>query len=91
MGAEEVEKAASSLGLSGEKPMLVKHMLLSHHGLPEFGAAKLPAIPEAELLSLIDLIDSRMELYAETFSQMEKGTFSNRIFYLDNRRLYKHF
>ena len=38
-------------------------MLLSHHGEPELGAAVRPVCAESELLSMIDLIDSRMEIY----------------------------
>ncbi len=89
MGAEEVEKAATELSIGGETPLLLKHMLLSHHGLPEYGAARSPATPEAELLSLIDLIDSRMELFSETFESVENGTLSGKIRFLGDRKLYK--
>ena len=64
-------------------------MVLSHHGEPEFGAAVKPMCAESELLSYIDMIDSRMEIYRETLEGMEKGEFSNRIFALDGR-VYKH-
>ncbi|MGQ9919090.1 MAG: 3'-5' exoribonuclease YhaM family protein [Bryobacteraceae bacterium] len=39
---------------------LVEHMILSHHGQLEFGSPKLPSFPEAMLLHLIDLTDSKM-------------------------------
>ena len=64
-------------------------MILSHHGEPEFGAAVLPMTAEAELLHMIDLVDSRMEIYAETLKNMEPDTFSERIFALE-KRIYKH-
>lgn len=70
--------------------MLLQHMLLSHHGQPEFGAAVLPQCAEAELLCYIDLIDSRMEIYRETLEKLEPGQFSERVFALDNKRLYCH-
>ena len=44
---------------------------------------------EAELLSYIDLIDSRMEIYAENLPDVPVGTFSNRIFSLD-KKIYHH-
>ena len=50
----------------------------------------LPQCAEAELLSLIDQIDSRMEIYREALAPLKSGEFSQRIFALDNRRIYKH-
>ena len=63
-----------------EKSVLLQHMLLSHHGQPEFGAAVVPKCAEAELLSLIDTMDSRMEIYRETLEEVPEGAFSKRIF-----------
>jgi 3'-5' exoribonuclease len=40
---------------------LVEHMILSHHGLLEFGSPKVPMYLEAMLLHLIDNMDSKME------------------------------
>lgn len=39
---------------------LLEHMILSHHGQLEFGSPKLPSFPEAMLLHLIDLTDSKI-------------------------------
>ena len=39
---EQVAKAAQELGVSEDKSVLLQHMLLSHHGQPEFGAAVVP-------------------------------------------------
>lgn len=39
---------------------LLEHLILSHHGQLEFGSPKLPCFPEAMLLHLIDLTDSKM-------------------------------
>lgn len=89
LGAEEIGRVGRELELPEEKLLLVQHMLLSHHGTPEFGAAVIPATAEAELLSYIDLLDSRMEIYAETFENMETGRFSDRIFSLE-KKIYKH-
>lgn len=38
----------------------VGHIILSHHGLLEWGAAVIPATPEAILVHQIDMMDSRM-------------------------------
>ena len=90
MGAQETAEVAEMLGIPEEKSVLLQHLLLSHHGEPEFGAAVLPQCAEAELLSLIDQIDSRMEIYREALAPLKSGEFSQRIFALDNRRIYKH-
>lgn len=89
MGAQEVAAVAAELGVSEEKSVLLQHMLLSHHGQPEFGAAVVPMCAEAELLSEIDLIDSRMEIYAENLAEIPVGSFTNRIFALE-KKIYRH-
>lgn len=89
MGAQEVREMAQELGIPEEKSLLLQHMILSHHGEPEFGAAVRPMCAEAELLSEIDLIDSRMEIYAENLPGIPEGSFSNRIFSLD-KKIYHH-
>ena len=89
IGAEAVVTACKNLGVSYEKSLMLQHMLVSHHGEPEYGAAKLPATPEAILLSMIDAMDSRMEIVTETLNGVNPGEFSERIPVLDNRKLYK--
>lgn len=89
MGAEEVKQLGRELGIAENKVMLLCHMLLSHHGNPEFGAAVLPCTAEAELLSYIDMLDSRMEIYTETFETLEPGKFSDRIYALE-KRIFNH-
>lgn len=90
MGAQDVSDVCKACGVAEERAMLLQHMILSHHGEPEFGAAVLPQCAEAELLSYIDLIDSRMEIYREVLDKTEVGQFSDRIFALDNKRLFRH-
>lgn len=89
MGAEEIGQLGKELEISSEKTVLLQHMILSHHGKPEFGAAVIPCIAESELLSYIDLMDSRMEIYAEHYEKMEPGETSSRIFSLE-KRIYRH-
>lgn len=85
MGAQEAARAAEELGIPEEKSVLLQHMILSHHGQPEFGAAVVPMCAESELLSLIDTMDSRMEIYRETLEETPEGTFSKRVFALEKR------
>lgn len=89
MGAQEVAEVSGELHIPEEKSVLLQHLLLSHHGQPEFGAAVVPMCAEAELLSYIDIIDSRMEIYRENFEKTPVGEFSQRIFALE-KRIYHH-
>ena len=89
MGAQEVAKLAAVIGTPEDKTVLLQHMILSHHGEPESGAAVKPICAESELLSQIDMIDSRMEIYRETLQDLQVGEVSNRIFALE-KRVYKH-
>jgi len=38
---------------------VLQHIIISHHGVPEFGAAKIPATPEAILVSQLDNLDAK--------------------------------
>jgi 3'-5' exoribonuclease len=38
---------------------VLQHIILSHHGIPEYGAAKIPATPEAILVSMLDNVDAK--------------------------------
>ena len=89
MGAQEAAAAARELGVPEEKSILLQHMLLSHHGEPAFGAAVRPMCAESELLSLIDLVDSRMEIYRETLAETAPGQFSKRVLALD-KKVFRH-
>ena len=90
MGAQDALDVAKEVGMPEEKSILLQHLILSHHGQPEFGAAVLPCCAESELLSLIDQMDSRMEIYAEAMEETPVGTFSKRIFALDNKKIFNH-
>jgi 3'-5' exoribonuclease len=43
-----------------ELMLRLRHMILSHHGTLEWGSPKVPMTPEAMLLHLIDMLDTRM-------------------------------
>ena len=89
MGAQEAAEVCRELNVPEEKSVLLQHLLLSHHGQPEFGAAVVPQCAEAELLCYIDNIDSRMEIYRENLDKVPVGGFSPRIFALE-KRIYNH-
>lgn len=88
MGIRELDRQMRDLDFPREKAWLVEHMVLTHHYEPEFGSPKKPLFPEAEILHYLDVIDSRMYDMEEALSKTEKGEFSERVWTLENRRLY---
>lgn len=84
-----VRNTLESLNIGGEKALLLEHMILSHHGKMEYGSPVLPLFKEAVLLSMIDDMDAKMELMDNVYQNLEEGTFSNRIFAMDDRTIYK--
>lgn len=85
IGAKEVSEIAESLGISEEKSMLLQHMLLSHHGKPEYGACVVPKTAEALILHMIDDLDGKMEVYRETVESAESTGMTDRIWPLDTK------
>ncbi len=86
----EIRKAASELKIQGEVPMLLEHMVLSHHDKPEFGSPIPPMTKEALLLSMIDNLDSKMAIVTKALETVNEGEFTQKIYPLDGRSLYKH-
>ena len=90
MGAMMVKEAGQKLGTDKEKSILLQHMIISHHGEPEFGAAVRPLFLEAELLSQLDSMDAKIYEIMDAVSGIEKGEFTNRLWALDDRKFYKY-
>lgn len=90
MGVCMVEQAAAELAVPEELTMLVSHILLSHHGQPDFGSPKYPMFPEAEIVSTIDMLDARMFEMFDVLAGVAPGQFTERQWALDNRQLFRH-
>ena len=88
IASDEVAETAKELGIDSEEVMLLRHMILAHHGKMEFGSPKLPHLKEAEILFFIDNIDAKMNMFDKAFKKTEKGQFTERIFGMDNRQFY---
>ena len=65
---------------NAEQVAVLKHMIASHHGQPEWGAIRVPSTPEAMMLHELDMIDSRMYMYEENFKDIAAGSSSEPIF-----------
>ncbi len=86
-GVARLAEAARNVGVTGEVVLLLEHMIISHHGVPEFGSPKPPMFPEAEVLNWIDTLDARMNEMEGIMARVPAGAFSEKIWSLD-RRLY---
>ncbi len=90
MGAMKIGEKAKELSVSEEKATLLQHMVISHHGEPEFGAAVRPMFLEAEILSQLDKLDATIYEITTAVGETAEGEFSARQWALDNRKLYNH-
>ena len=61
----QIKAAASARAtnekLPGETLRVLQHIMVSHHGQLEFGAAKLPATPEAMFVAMLDNLDAKTQ------------------------------
>ncbi len=89
MGIKRIDRVAEDLGIDKELSLLIQHMILSHHYEPEFGSPKKPLIPEGELLHYLDMVDARMYDMNKALKDMDDEKFTDPVFVLDRRRLYR--
>jgi 3'-5' exoribonuclease len=89
MGIKKIDQIGRELGIDPELSLLVQHMILSHHYEPEFGSPKKPMIPEGEMLHYLDMLDARMYDMNKVLKDQPEETFTDPVFVLDRRRMYK--
>ncbi|MBQ7740193.1 MAG: HD domain-containing protein [Eubacterium sp.] len=89
-GAMYIGDAAKELGIESEEVTLLQHMVLSHHGIPEYGAAVRPMFLEAIILSELDNMDATVYEVNAATDKVEPKSFTDRQWALDNRKLYNH-
>ena len=89
-GVKLIDATAKKLEVNEEKSLMLQHMILAHHNEPEYGSPKRPMFPEAEMLHYLDMIDARMYDMCSALEGVSPGSFSERSWVLNNRRLYKY-
>ena len=87
-GVAEISELGRRLGTRPELLMMIQHMILSHHDLPEYGSPKPPMFPEAEVLHTLDILDARMYEMTKALKTAQPGGFTERIWSLE-RKLYR--
>lgn len=86
----DIIEVAKKHQITEEKVMLLQHMVLAHHGKYEYGSPVLPHTLEAEVLYLIDNMDSRIHMIIKALNNVEVNSFTNKIPALEGRAFYKH-
>ena len=93
LSCELIEKKSRTiLGFPDDLRMILKHIVLSHHGKQEYGSPKVPMFPEAMVVAMIDDFDSKMDtmmgfvnqerMSGESWSRFHEGF--DRYFYLED-------
>lgn len=85
----EFKRIVDELNIKSEVPLLLEHMILSHHGTLEFGSPVMPATREALLLSEIDMLDSRQMILDKSLEGIKEGEFTQRLWMMDDTSFYK--
>jgi 3'-5' exoribonuclease len=68
MAAGWIDEAAREVpGLSRERVVELKHLIVSHHGKLEFGSPRMPMTAEAIALHYLDNIDAKLAGYEQSY------------------------
>lgn len=86
LGIEMLRAVAQDMGVTSA-PWLreLEHIILSHHGEPEFGALVKPLTREAILVHFIDNLDSKLKIIDEALEKTDTNGFSDYNKYLEGR------
>lgn len=90
IGSNIIHKIACELQVENSDEFLaLNHIILSHHGLLEYGSPKEPDIAEAVLIYMLDYSDSRLAALEKEINSTEKGTYTEPISAFDRKKFYK--
>ena len=87
-------RTAGTTLLNGRELRIIQHLIASHHGLLEFGAAVRPMTPEAEVLHYADDASAKTANMAEAVDdpgnfQGDELVSGRTLWQLDRRRIYR--
>lgn len=93
IGVQMVEEKLKNIkNFPDEQALLIKHMIVSHHGTREFGSPEPPKTIEAVLLNYVDEIDSKVNGIREFIASEDTGNkwtsfhrLLERFFYIGNK------
>ena len=82
---------SSGLKLPPDALRVLQHIIISHHGVPEYGAAKYPSTPEAIFIAQLDNLDAKTQIALtaaqrdDVLTEEARGDFTEKIWSLDTR------
>jgi 3'-5' exoribonuclease len=80
LGYQLARKHGIKARLDADRLERLEHIVLSHQGEPEWGAAVYAATPEAVFVSMIDNLDAKMGMVQRALRQADPaGEFSERL------------
>lgn len=80
---------ANQLDPNDDQVVLLRHLILAHHGRLEYGSPVKPQLLEAQILHQLDDLDASIVEVQQALAEVQPGEFSPRIFALDNRKFYQ--
>ncbi|WP_341266803.1 HD domain-containing protein [Candidatus Phytoplasma fraxini] len=90
LGVNNIHEEALLLGFQDkEEILLLKHLIIAHHGLLQYGAFKEPQIGEALLLWYLDDLDAKLNTLKEEIEKTEKGKFTENLPVIKGKSFYK--
>ncbi len=86
LGVELIREAASETGIAEVNWVReLEHIVLSHHGAPEFGSPIRPLTREAVLVHFIDNLDAKLKIMEEAFESIDSEGFTQYNKWLEGR------
>lgn len=88
---QEITTACDELKIATdtEDVLMLRHVILAHHGLLEYGSPVRPQVKEAEIIHYLDQLDAKINMMEDALEKADPGEFTGRIWPLENRRFYK--
>ena len=88
---QEIVLACKELNIenNAESVLLLRHVVLAHHGLLEYGSPVRPQVKEAEIIHYLDQLDAKINMMEDELSKIDAGEFTPRIWAMENRSFYK--
>jgi len=86
IGIEMLRRIAATIeGFPSDRLLQLEHLILSHHGRPEWGTVKLPAFAEAAVLHHLDNIDAKVFAFLAAEEAAGTGRWSDRKWHLETQ------
>ncbi len=88
---EMIDQACQEINIDRhlEAVVLLKHVVLAHHGKLEFGTPITPKVLAAEVLHMIDNLDATINMISSALDKTELGKETAQIYPLERRAFYK--